>query len=350
MTRPSRWHVLFALLALLGGCISRQSGDDDTPVARTPEEGAALVAELKTFERRMGYQETPNFLSVSRETEAIPFCGTVSRRYLPYSYQDPAIRWLNSVTEEECRALGDSADVSFGESEAVGESETPITASMLSATMARFVYLVIHEDCHDQFGLPFGIEEALCNVIAFNAMPAFGAEKFGAMPRERQAMLRFAREGAARAHLTVGYYERLAALYARYESAKMPLPVLLRERERLFRTAEREFAWPAGSMNNVWIANSMTYARHYPLIERVFNALGRDLPRTVAFFKTVDAAKPPAAAVMTKHHLQTESGVAFVRAYETAVVETIEKTLAGTKTGPPPRSNESPLALRPAPL
>ena len=53
----------------------------------------------------------------------------------------------------------------------------------------------------------------------------------------------------------------------------------------MFRQAERELAWPRGSMNNVWIANSMTYARHYPLIERVFETLGRDLPQTVAFFR-----------------------------------------------------------------
>jgi len=331
VTRPSRWLALFALLAVLGGCFSRHSADDGPAVARSPDEGAALVTELRAFERRIGFEDTHNFLTYSRETKAFPFCGTVSRLYLPYSYQDPAIRWLDSVTEEECRALGESADVSFGESEAVGERETPITASMLTAPVVRFVYLVIHEDCHDQFELPYGIEEALCNVIAFNAMTAFGAEKFGAMPRERQAIQRFAREGAEQSHLTVGYYERLAALYARHERAKMPLPVLLRERERLFRKAERELAWPKGSMNNVWIANSMTYARHYPLIERVFGALGRDVRETVAFFKSVDAAKPSAAEVMAKHGLTTESGVDFVRAYEAAMVETIEKTLAAAR-------------------
>ena len=338
MTRPLRGLALSALLAaLLGGCFSRQSGDDGPPVARSPDEGAALIGELRAFQRRIGFEETHNFLRFSGETKAFPFCGTVSRLYLPYSYQDPAIRWLDSITEEECRALGESADVSFGESEAVGERETPVTTSMLTAPVVRFVYLVIHEDCHEQFELPYGIEEALCNVIAFNAMTAFAAEKFGAMPRERQAIQRFAREGAEQSQLTVGYYERLAALYARHERAKMPLPVLLRERERLFRKAERELAWPKGSMNNVWIANSMTYARHYPLIDRVFKTLGHDLPQTVAFFKSVDAAKPSAAEVIAKNGLKTEEGLDFVRAYEAAMVQTIEKMLARVRAAAKPK-------------
>lgn len=56
------------------------------------------------------------------------------------------------------------------------------------------------------------------------------------------------------------------------------------------------------------------------------DALGRDLAWTVAFFKHVDAIKPSRAEVMARHGLKNDSGVEFTRAYEAAVVETIEQT------------------------
>jgi 1,2-phenylacetyl-CoA epoxidase catalytic subunit len=72
----------------------------------------------------------------------------------------------------------------------------------------------------------------------------------------------------------------------------------------------------------------MTYSRHYPFLESVFDAFERDLARTVAFFKLVDRIKPARAAVMKQHGIATEDSAEFLRAYEAAVVETIKKTLA----------------------
>lgn len=327
MFSPACRFALCALPALiLAGCFALRSTDRDLAAPRPDHEWTALVAEVRAFEQRIGFQQTKNFLRSARDTEGFPFCGYVSRHYLPYSYEDPAIQWLDAATEEECRASGEGADVTFGTSEAVGERETPVTSSMLVAPLHRFLYLVIHEDCHEQFDLPYGIEEALCNVIAFKAMAAFSEERFRSQPLHRYAIQRFVREGAEHAYVTVASYERLAALYARHD--RMSPQALMREREKVFRTMERQIAWPRGTMNNVWIANAMTYSRHYTVIERVFEALGRDLARTVMFFKEVDATRPSAGEVTAKHGLKTNSGVDFVRAYEAAVIETIEKALA----------------------
>jgi len=327
--------VPLALLAiLLGGCVPQRSTDSDLAAPRSRDELTALVSEVRAYERRIGFQPTRNFLTFAAEQEAFPFCGYVSRLYLPYSYEDPAIQWLDSVSEQECEALGHDADVSFGQTEAVGERESPVTASMLAAPVDRLLYLVIHEDCHDQFELPYGIEEAVCNVIAYNAMARFSEERYGPLGREREAVQRYARDGARQSHLTVAHYERLAALYARHDRAGISAPALLRERERVFRRAERDLAWPQGTMNNVWLANTMTYSRHFPLAERVFAALGRDVLKTVVFFKTVDAIKPTAADVMKKYRLESDATVEFVRAYEAAMVETIEKALAEVGKAP----------------
>ena len=71
----------------------------------------------------------------------------------------------------------------------------------------------------------------------------------------------------------------------------------------------------------------MTYSRHYPFLESVLDALGRDLALTVAFFKHVDRIKPSHAAVMKQHGIDIENSVEFIRAYEAAVVETIKRAL-----------------------
>ena len=50
-----------------------------------------LVQEVRAFERRIGFKDTRNFLTFEQEKEGFPFCGYVSRLYLPYSYEDPAM-------------------------------------------------------------------------------------------------------------------------------------------------------------------------------------------------------------------------------------------------------------------
>lgn len=337
MARLWRRLAVVLIAALLAGCVPQRSTDGDLAAPRSRDEWTALVAEVRVFERRIGFKETRNFLTFAQEKDGFPFCGYVSRLYLPYSYEDPAIRWTESASEEECRAFGEELDVSYGETEAVGEQETPVTASMLAAPLDRLLYLVIHEDCHDQFELPYGIEEPVCNVIAYGAMARFSEEKFAAKSPEREAVQRYVGDAAKHSLVTIAHYERLAELYAGHARTAISLPVLLRERERIFRHAERDLAWPEGTMNNVWLANTMTYSRHYPAIERVFEALGRDVGRTVAFFRTVDAMKPTAAAVVKKYRLKNDSDVEFVRAYEAAVIATIEQALAQISSGSKPQ-------------
>ncbi len=323
-----RGTLIALLLAAIGGCTLLRDVTTRLPGPRLYEKGAALISGLRAFERRIGFQETDNFLDLDKATESYPFCGYVSRLYLPYSYEDPEIQWRDVETQEECRSLaGGDADAYFGQTEALGEMGTPVTSSMLAGSLVRFVYLVFHEDCHDQFDLPYGIEEALCNVIAYNAMVAYAGEKEGTTVLERVAMRRYAERESERTRVARGFYEQLAALYSRYSGKELSAQALLAERARIFGRAERALAWERGSLNNVGIANDMTYSRHFPDMESVFIALGRDLGRTVAFFRKVDAIKPSRASVMKQHRLKNDRGVEFIRAYEEAVRETIRKEL-----------------------
>jgi hypothetical protein len=63
-------------------------------------------------------------------------------------------------------------------------------------------------------------------------------------------------------------------------------------------------------------------------LESVYDALGRDLARTVDFFRRVDAIKPSPNEFMKKHGIASRASVDFMRAYEAEIVKTIEAVLA----------------------
>lgn len=335
--RNRRWRgsrralAAAALIAgLLSGCAELRELARPTPPGVTGE-WAALLEDIRAFTRRIGFEETDNFADFSSEQEAFPVCGFASRFYLPYSYEDPAIRWVESVSEQECRELAGDSDVHFSAVEALGESGTPVTPAMVTGKLDRFLYLVIHEDCHDQFELPWGIEEALCNLITYRAMEAFAREKYRFYSRENRVIRRYADLQSRLTRTTVAYYEQLAALYARHERREISDETLLRERAAIFREAERALGVRQGGLNNVALANDMTYSRHYPFLESVHEALGNDLKRTVGFFREVDQLKPSAAEVKKRHGIGGEKTVEFLRAYEAAVIETIRNALAELK-------------------
>jgi len=335
--RLIRFLIAIALTAgVILGCVQVREFTHPTP-PEVSGEWAALIGDVRTFQRRLGFSDTKNFAGLTTDQQEFPFCGYAPRHVLPYSYEDPVIRWLKTDDEAECRAAaGGDSDVYFGATEAVGEVGTPVTPSMLTSRLDRFVYLVIHEDCHDQFELPYGVEEALCNVIAYHGMAAFASGKFRWYAVENRSIRRYTQDQIRLTQATIGYYGQVEALYARLQRKEIDLDTLLRERAAIYTRAEKTLAWRAesGELNNVSMANYMTYSRHFPYLESVHVALGRDLARTVAFFKQVDKAKPTPVAVMKQHRIKSRESVEFIRAYEDAVLETVAKTLSESRPAP----------------
>jgi predicted small lipoprotein YifL len=311
----------FVLLALLVATLAACG-------VRVPRAWEPLLDEVRAFEQRIGFRKTATFVEFSEEQGRVPFCGHVSPLYLPYSYEDPEIQWHNVATERECRARADGADVYFGTVEVLGESGAAVSPEVLAVRLQRFLYLVFHEDCHEQFDFPYGFEEALCNLIAYQAMAQFSAEKYGPKAREHLAIARYTSVEAKRTHTVKALYEQLAGYYARYDRKELSAEALMKERALVFGKAERALAWRRGTVNNVGMANEMTYSRHFPLCERVHEALGRDLARTVEFFRRVDRAKPSPEEVMKRHRITSKESVGFIRAYEAEVVKTTEAMLA----------------------
>lgn len=319
--------VVAVLVAVTAGCAGLREIFAPSAPGLTPE-WAALLGEIRVYERRIGFVDTDNFAGLSREQRDFPFCGHASRFTLPYSYEDPAIQWRDAETEEGCRAHSRDADAYFAAVEAWGEIGSPVTPAMIEGKLDRFLYLVIHEDCHEQFGLPYGIEEALCDLITYKGMTVFSEEKYGPYAREHRAIRRYADAQSTQVRATIAHYEQLAKLYARYDGREISPDELMQQRAAIFKLAEKPLAWMKGELNNVGIANHMTYSRHYPFMETVFDALGRDLARTVAFFRKVDLMSPSIADVMRRNGIASEHSVEFVRTNEAEVLETIRRALA----------------------
>jgi len=315
--------TLFA--ALIAGCTQLQ--DWILPTPGVPSEWNALLRDVRAFERRIGFGETANFKEVFEEKGDYSICGYAPRFQLPYSYEDTAIRWGDAQNEKDCRAAGNDEDVYFAKVEAVGEIGTAVTSTMLEGKLDRFLYLVIHEDCHDQFDLPYGVEEALCNLLGYKGMAVFAEEKYGVKAREDRAIRRYADTQSRLTRAVVAYYQQVEQLYSRHLRKEIGTEAVMAERARLFAHAERTFGWKRNAMNNVGLASEMTYSRHYPLLETVHQTLGNDLARTVAFFKQVDKEKPSRAAVMKRLRITDVKSAQFVRAYEAVVVETITSVL-----------------------
>jgi hypothetical protein len=321
--------VMAALVCGVFGCT--QMRDFAAPELNVGGEWRDLLVDLRVFEAQIGFRPTRNFLALASEQKAFPFCGRASRLHLPWSYEDPAIEWRDAASEEQCREDAEGLDVFYGSTEALGEVGSPVTPAMLTGRFDRFVYLVIHEDCHDQFNLPFGIEEALCDAITYRAMAAFAAEKFRWYSPENRAVRSYAASQSKAARVTIEQYERLAALYARYGRREVSEAVLLRERAALFVQAERALAIGPGLMNNVVLANHMTYSRHYPFLDTVFEAYGGELAPAIAFFKRADAAKPGREEVLERRAIAEPKSVEAIRAYEEAVLESIAARLAAER-------------------
>lgn len=294
--------------------------DADLSAPRAQTEWASLLADVRAYQQRIGFAPTLNFRRADAAIHAYALCGHGSPHYLPYSYEDPAIRWLDVKTEEECRAGAENRDVTFAPTEALAGLGTPVTGKMLVAPLARFLYLVIHEDCHEQFALPGGIEEALCNALAYEGMAEFARERYNDWPVEYRAISEFVSSGTARAEFTVALYEELSAVYARREGGLISEEALLQERGEVFRRAEQRLGRAPGTLNNVWLATVITYSRHYRLMQRVIAAFDGDLAQAVAYFRRLDSFAARLGCGGRKD-------VVFVRAYERTIVAAMERAL-----------------------
>lgn len=300
-----------------------------------PKDWRGVLATVRAYERTLGFRETQNFARMADTTGEYTLCGYAPHLELPYSYEDPLIRWSEATSDAACKADAKDSDYYFARIEAVGEVGVPVTTALLEGKLDRFLYLVIHEDCHDQFEFPYGFEEALCNLIAYQGMTAFSTRQYGHWSRTNFAVRAYARTQTHLTRAVVSYYSYTERLYARHARGEMALKAAMQQRVRLFASTERTLGWAKGTMNNVGLANEMTYSRHFPLVERVFDALDGDLVKLMDFFRQVDREKPSRESVLARLGLSDEKSVQAISAIETSTVDTTVRLLRGYNSASP---------------
>ena len=327
------------LLAVLLGLLYWLQRDDVAPPPPKPPvitpdlltEWQAIVRDLRVFQRTFGFRETRNFQSVSTKVVENRFCGIVSKRYLPYSYEDPAVSWYEDLPQEECVPEHRGQDVYFGTREVLGEVATPVTQSMLHGSLDRFAYLVIHEDCHDQFKQPYGIEEALCDVIAHEAMKRYARQPPRASQPAWQTLVTYAVHQTALSKETAAQFERVQAFFDETKKARLSDRRFLEQRAFLFAEVERKIEWKPGDANNVTLAEAITYSRHYDRLEKIYVRLGSDLAAFVSHFQQLDTALAGIRRALRRKGLTESRGAAYLRAYENAILDLAEQKLPAEK-------------------
>lgn len=294
MRKTALLLVLFLAIIFNTAC-STPRVDANTVDPQLLEERLALIRVIRKFEQRFGFTPVNSFLEYSEEVEAYPLCYLAPRTQLPYSYEDPLLRsrYDASMTKEFCDQLGIqlNMDAFFYAPEAVAGTGIPVTPALIKAPLGRFVFVVIHEDYHEQVNLPPSIEEPAGTLLAAEMAIEFARERFEEGSPEHKAVIEELKHRyASRFAKTRLFNTELEVLYATYSEGEVSEEELLRKREEIFQRAQNQMNHPV--VNNAFLAFDMSYARYYPVVEEVFTTLGEDLIATVRFFERVGQEIP----------------------------------------------------------
>jgi len=281
---------LIALFLVSAAVVS--SCQPETPVGE--EQRRQLIAEIKAFERELGFAETENFKTYSPEMEAYHYLFYTPGMQLPYSLDDPAL--ISAIGTRDSVYLDfKKYDAFFYSIPSVAGEGTPVTESLLQAPLYRFIQIIFHEDWHEQINLPHGLEEPSAEIIGYASAVLFARDRFGQDSQVYRTLVKHFDNKLRESEVYVEYYAKLEALYAQYQEGKLTELDTLIRKARLLETMGNELhrIWGGrpDQLNNAFIAFQMTYLRHLPLMHEVFQAADFDLGRTIPIFLAMPEQK-----------------------------------------------------------
>ena len=243
-----------------------------------------MIAEIKAFEKELGFAETENFKMFSPETEAYHYLFYPPGMQLPYSLDDPAL--MSAIGTRDSVYLDfKKYDAYFYSIPSVAGEGTPVTESLLQAPLYRFIQIIFHEDWHEQIDLPHGLEEPSAEIISYAAATLFARDRFGHDSQVYQTLVKHFDNKLRESEIYIAYYARLEDLYAQYHEGKLSELDTLIRKSRLLEDMgnELQLIWGGkpDQLNNAFIAFQMTYLRHLPLMYEVFQAADSDLGRII---------------------------------------------------------------------
>jgi len=278
--------IILALLIIIPGCsspVTCNSQDKQT-------ERLELIAEIKAFEKRLGFTETENFNTYAEDIEAYFHTFFSPSTQLAYSLDDPLLQSAEGRPEDLPYSL-DGYDVFFYPIEALAGINTPITASLLEAPLHRLIHVVIHEDWHEQIDLPLGIEEPTGEVISYPVAMLFAEEKYSRNSKVYKELKKEFDNKLKESEIYKRYYHELDKLYSTYNTGEISLPETMSQKKQLLKSMSNEIMSLYGGrpdqLNNAYISFQMTYFRHLSTMHQIYQATNYDLIRTMELFRSI---------------------------------------------------------------
>ncbi|OFV97682.1 MAG: hypothetical protein A3F68_05370 [Acidobacteria bacterium RIFCSPLOWO2_12_FULL_54_10] len=261
-----------------------------------------IIAEIKEFQRSVGFAPTGNFLEYSETTPAYYRCYYTGLLELPDSYEELK---LTQGDAAGCSLNEQEVDLFFYAIEAVASGTNPVTPSLAEAPLERLLVVVPHEDFHNQEETEAAspqIGEAAATLIGFLTASEFASGKYGVSSSTAQKLQREAQLYREKATIVNSYYDRAKQLYAQFHAGEMTRQETLARKSELFTELNREctsilpdpvsFNKCPAAMNNAGLAFDRTYIRYYPLLYEVYISQGEDIRATISALKRLMATGP----------------------------------------------------------
>lgn len=289
--------LFFGILAytLFGSCrVHKARGVEDFP-------RKDVIAEIKKFEKRMGYRKDENFHPESFLQDAYYICYSTGRFFLPYTY------FGMSVTQGKkggCNINPLGKDVFVSKVEGIGRNNASTTRFLTDASLERFITVIVHEDYHEEVSpevqLSSDIDEAAATMMGLAGAIDFAREKYGEDSEIYKNLFLEPAFFMQKAVIVNKYYVQLKSLYADFYRFQISEADTLNRKRELFNELQRECgtitpqpktfnACPA-VLNNAGLALDITYTRHFPRMyeawihydkdsKKLFDAFQKHLPR-----------------------------------------------------------------------
>jgi len=274
---------LFALAVVVSAC-------KPAATSLSENERLELVKEIKAFQKKLGFDPTENFASYSDKKEAYDYYFYAPVADLPYSLDDPALKYGEGTAQTSSLDTR-KYDVFYYSIPALADISTPITKSLLESPLHRFIFIVFHEDWHEQIKSPLGIEEASGELMGYVSSLLFTEERFGRDSEVYATLDRELTNKLKESRVFQSYYEKLAALYAEHRSGKVTEAETLSRKSQLIRSLDDDIYGVWGKrrdqLNNAFIAFQMTYYRHLNLMHDVFSASNSDIMVTIEVLRGI---------------------------------------------------------------
>ena len=287
---------------------------DDPAVDPSVKEKIELVLEAKAYgEHEIGLAETSNFLGFYQVegpcllyvVSACPKDRLESHRWwFPITGQVTTKGFFrhHDALREKRKLEKKGLDVFIQGAQAystLGWFKDPIFSTMLTQDRAALVNVVIHELTHATvfFKDQMDFNEQIACFVGCQGAVDFSGVRFGPGSPDQERAQGIMDDGILFARFMRGVCRRLNDLYAR------PIPVTLKleERERIFREIKQELeclrdrfttdfylGFEDVRLNNAVVLAMARYVASIEQIQRAYEKLGKDLRKTVAFFRQLE--------------------------------------------------------------